>query len=103
MGILPVLVDGAVDDEAGRVEAVLAGFDEVAFEVDLHQVGGGDLVVAQTVGVDQKMVIRSRHPQGDVAIDQLAPAQVMEDPVGGGELDPQVALVAEGRAGVDGW
>ena len=101
VGVFPVLVDGAVDDEAGRIEGVFRRLDEVAVEIDLHQAGGGDLVVAQAVRVDEEVVLRPRHPHGDVAVDQLAPAEVVENPVRRGELDAQVPLGGAGVVGLE--
>ena len=100
VGVFAVFVDGAVDDEAGRVEGVVAGLDEVAVKVDFDQAGGGHFVVAEAVGVDQEVVVGSGDAQRDVAVDEFAPAEGVEDSVGGGELLAQFPFV--GVAGLCG-
>ena len=57
------VVDGAVDDEAGRVDVVLGLHQRPALVIDLDQAGGRDLVEQHAVGVDQEVSVRPRHPQ----------------------------------------
>ena len=90
VGILPVLVDRAVDNEPGRVEGIFGGLDQVPVQVDLHQTGSRHLVVAQPVRIDQKVVFGTGHAERDMPVDQLAPVEVVDDPVAGRELDPQI-------------
>jgi hypothetical protein len=61
--ILAGLVDRTVDQEAGRVHFVRAGFDLAAAEVHFHQAGRRDLVEHHPVRVDQEVVFRPRHPR----------------------------------------
>ena len=90
VGILPVLVNGAVDDEPGRVEGIVGGLDQIPVQVDLHQAGSRHLVIAQPVGVDQKVVFGAGHAKRDMPVDQLAPVEIVHDPVARRELDPEV-------------
>ena len=91
-GVLAHFVDRRMDGEAGRVDAVVALGELVAVEIDLDQARGGDLVEHQAVGIDQEMMLRSRHPRGDVGVDQIVPAIMRDQPVAGGEIDALVPL-----------
>ncbi len=79
-------VDRAVEGETGRVDGPVVVADDVPVHIDLDQVGRGDLGVVQAEGVDEEVVVRPRHAQRDVVVDQLGPAQVGKDAVTGGEL-----------------
>src|SRR5256885_1387845 len=46
-----------------------------------------DLVEQHAVGVDQELVGLARHARRDVGEDQVVPAEVGDQPVGGGQLD----------------
>ena len=59
----------------------------VAVEVDLDQTGSGDFVEHQAVGIDQEMMLRSRHPRRDVGVDQIVPAVMRDEAIAGGEID----------------
>ena len=80
------VVDGRVDGEAGGVDRPARCTDPVPREVDLHQVGGADLAVEQTEGIDQEMLPRTRQTKRDVVVDELDPAEPREDAIAGGEL-----------------
>ena len=101
-----LLVDLAVEGEAGRVDRPVAVADDVALHVHLHQVRRAHLAVVQAEGVDQEVRLGARHAQRDVVVDQLAPAQVIEDAVGRGEPDAGVPLLgrvaARARGGGSG-
>ncbi|MNS26248.1 hypothetical protein D3C72_581650 [compost metagenome] len=71
-GILAGSMDGAVDDETGRVDRVRRRFHWPALQVDLHQAGGRDLIEQQAVRVDQEVVLRPRQAQGNMGEDQVA-------------------------------
>ena len=86
-GVLAHPVDRRMDGEAGRVDAVIAPGKLVAVEVDLDQARRGDLVEHQSVGVDQEVMVRPRHPRGDVGIDQIVPAIQCDEAIAGGEID----------------
>ena len=56
----PRHMNGAMDDEAGRVDAIVRGVEEdLAVEVDLDQAGCIDFLVEHPVRIDQEMVVRS--------------------------------------------
>jgi hypothetical protein len=62
--VVPRHVDGAVDDEACGVDAIVRGVEEhVAVDIDLDQAGRVDFLVEHPVGVDQEVVVRA----GDAA------------------------------------
>ncbi len=99
-GVPPGRVDGAVDDEAGRVRLVSAAVaDDVPVQVDLDQAGRGDLVESKAKGVDQEVVIGPGHPRGDVRVHEVVPAEQGAQLVGGGEVAPHCDL---GRAAFAG-
>ncbi len=50
-------MDGAVDDEAGAVDAMGRVADDGAVEIDLDQVRGGDLVEGETERVGEEMML----------------------------------------------
>src|ERR1700739_2733568 len=81
-----------MDREAGRVDAVWAFCEQIAVEVDLDQTRGGDFIKHQTVGVDQEMMLRTRHPRGDMGVDQIVPAIMRDETVAGGEGDALAPL-----------
>ena len=66
-------VDRAVDHEAGRIDRVVGVPDDLAVEVDLHQIRGGDFAVVQAERVDQEVMLRTRHAHRDVVEDHLGP------------------------------
>jgi hypothetical protein len=86
-------MDRAVNDEARAVHLVGRVVEDVAVDVDLYQARGGDLLVEKAVGIDQELVLGSRHPQRDVVVDQVGPAVMRDQAVGGGEIDPRLPLV----------
>ena len=90
-----------MDDEAGLVHRVAGVLDHVAIDVDLHQVRRRDLVVVEAEGVDQEVDVGARHAHRQVAVDQLGPAEVVDQPVGGRQLDPQCPFRLGRRQGVD--
>ncbi len=86
-------VHGGMRRQARRIDRPLAVGEDVAVEIDLDEVGGGDLGVVQAERVDQQVLLRARHAQGDVIVDHLGPAEVGEDAVAGGELDARPPLL----------
>jgi hypothetical protein len=81
-------VDRAGDREAAAVDRVLRGFDRIASAVDLDQGRGGDLLIQHAVGVDQEVILRPGHAGGDPRVDQIRPAEPVDEAVAGGEIDP---------------
>ena len=82
-------MDGAVDYKAGRVHGEWRVDNCLAVLVDLDQAARGDFFEQQTVWVDQKMVFRPGHPRADVGVNQVGPAVSGDQPVAGGQVDPQ--------------
>ena len=78
-----------MDDEARLVHGMGRLADDVAVDIDLHQVRGGDLVVAEAERVDQEVCLLARHARGEMAVDQLCPAEMVDQSIGGGELAAQ--------------
>ena len=101
------VVDRRVHGEAGRVHRPVGMPDDVPPQVDAHQVRRGHLGVVQAEGVDQEVLVRTGDADRDVVVDQLGPAEHGEDPVAGGQVDPQPPLLgvdarARGRTVVEG-
>jgi hypothetical protein len=67
--------------------------EDVAVDVDLDQARGGDLLAEVAIGVDQELVVLARHPHRDVVVDQVGPAVMGDQPVGGGQFDPRLPLL----------
>ena len=58
--IVPGHMNGAVNDEACGVDAIIRGVEEhVAVEVDLDQAGCIDFLIEHPVRVDQEVVVRA--------------------------------------------
>ena len=92
-GVVTGSVDGAVDDEARRVHGKRRLLQLVALLVDLDQAGGGDLVEEHAVGVDQEMILRSRHARRDVRVHEVFPAEVRDEPFPEPLLNAKLDLV----------
>src|SRR5947208_10004037 len=85
-------MDRAGDREAPAVELGIRALDRVPVDVELHQRGGGDLVVQHAESVDQEMILRPRDPCGYPGIDQIRPAEQIDETIAGGEVDPRLPL-----------
>ena len=85
-------MNGAVNDEASRVDRVRRRFDRPPLQVDLHQAGGRDFVEQQAVRVDQEVMLRPWQAQGYVGEDQVAHAKMRDQPITGGEFLAQALL-----------
>ena len=87
-------MDGAVNDEASRVNPIVGGVeDHVAVEVDLDQARRIDLFVEHAIGIDQEMVVRSGNAAGDVVGDHLGHAVDRREPIAGREVDAGLPLL----------
>ena len=84
-------VDGAVDDEAGRVDRKRRLLQHLAVDVDLDQARRRDLVEHQPVRVDQE-VLGARDLRGDVGEDEVVPAEQRDQAIGGGEVERAPAI-----------
>src|SRR6185437_8707537 len=63
--------------------------------------GGADLGIVQAEGVDEVVIGLAGNTQRDVVVDQLGPAEVIEDAIGGGELDPGRPFLGADSSGSD--
>jgi len=78
----------AVDHETGDVRDMRPVIDDLAVDIQPDQVRRGDLVVAQTIRIDQEVPVVAVDRQRRVRVDQLGPAEMIHHPVAGGELYP---------------
>jgi hypothetical protein len=96
MRVVAGLVDGAVNDPAGRVdrpaEFAAAGLDDLAVDRDLDEAGSGDLVVPQAEGIDEELPRRAGDAHRQVIEDQCRPAEMIDQPIGRRQLDAQLLL-----------
>jgi hypothetical protein len=85
-------VDGAVDDVAGMVVAVVGVRlpDDGAVEVDFDQAGSGHLLVHKAVEVDEQVVLLAGNAGRDVVVDEVGHFEAVDQPVTGGEVDARV-------------
>ena len=88
----PGHMDCRVDDEAGVVHGLLAARNPFAVDVDLHQIGSGDLVIVKAPGIDEEVVLGPGHAGRKVPVDLFRPVVVIDQAVGRGELDADIPL-----------
>jgi hypothetical protein len=95
LNVRPRLVDRAVNDIAGFVDAVVGvgRCQNLAFDRHLHQVGGGDFLVQQPVEIDQQMILGAGNARGDVVVDQVGHAELVDQPVTGGKIDARLPFL----------
>jgi len=86
-------VDRAVDDEAGPVHPVGRLVEDIPVHVDLDEARRRDLLVQESVRVDQELVFGAWNAQRDVIVDEIRPAMLRDQPVGGRELDARLPLL----------
>ena len=102
-GIVARRVDGAVDCKACRIDAESERIvDDVAVEINCHEVGCGDFLEAHAIGVDQETVVTSRKPHRNVSVDAVVEAEPVNEPIGSGEVDSNLlgAVVVSRRTGM---
>ncbi len=92
MQFLARAVDRAVQRETGGIGLVPGGFNQVARQVDLQQVGRRDLVVVEPEGIDQVLMPRSRQARRDVIENRLGPAEIVDQAIAMGQLYAQCPL-----------
>src|SRR5690606_113526 len=83
-------VDGAVNGVAGGIDLERRVVKNIPVDIDLHEAGGGDLVEEQSIGVDQKVILGSGDPRGNMREDQIAHAQVGNELIAGRQIDPRL-------------
>ena len=92
--ILSHRVHRAVNGETRRIDAEAFGVvDDASVEVDCDQVGRGHLFEAQAVRVDQEAVMPAGEADRDVGIDRVVETEPVDQPVGGGKIDPDLTCV----------
>jgi hypothetical protein len=102
--VMARLVHGAVDHEAGQVDAVAGARiqHQLAVEVDLDQARGGDFLVGVAVGVDEEVAVLARHAPGYVVVDEVVHAEQRDQAVAGRDVHAHLPflrahLAAQGR------
>src|SRR6188472_566292 len=76
-------MNGAVDHITRLVDSVL-GFrlpQDLAFDIDLDETGGGYLLVEKPVKIDEQMMVISRNARGYVIVDEVGHAVLVDEPV----------------------
>jgi hypothetical protein len=86
--IRPAEIDRAVDHHAGIDRLVFRFADQIAVEIDLEDVRRGNLVEHQPHRVDQHVLGLARHPRRIMREDQVVPAEMRDEAIAGGEVDP---------------
>ncbi|MCY1547150.1 hypothetical protein D9M68_831870 [compost metagenome] len=77
-----------VNDEAGDVDPLLhiAAVDHLAVLVDQDQVGRLHPLEEHPITVDQEMMLRPRHTQGEVGVDQVGHAKMCDQSIQRGQF-----------------
>ena len=97
--VRPRQIDRAVDDDAGIDRFVFRRLDQGAVRnIDLEQVRSGDLVEHQARRIDQHLIGGPRHPRGIVRQHEIVPAEMRDQPIAGGEIDPHRPLLGADMA-----
>lgn len=81
MRILARRMNRRMNREAWCVHRSKAAVDDTTLDIDLDEIGRGDLAVHQAELIDQEMALRSRNARGDVIVDQLGPAEHVADAI----------------------
>ena len=71
-GIGPRRVDRGMDDEAGRIDRSCVVLDDVAVEIDLDQVRGGDLLEQHAVGIEQEVILRAPGTRAEMWVGNIS-------------------------------
>jgi hypothetical protein len=84
-----------MDHVTGFVDAVVGIRlpNNRALDVDLDQARGGDLFVEHAVEIDQQMVFAARDTRGDVVVDEVGHAVLVDQAIAGGEIDARLPLL----------
>src|SRR5215510_6830735 len=80
-------MDRAVNDEPGFVHGSVWLLDEIAVEIDLDEVRSGHLLEQQPETVEQEPTGLARNARRNVGVDQVGPAEMLDQPVARGEID----------------
>ena len=93
LGILARHVNGGMDGEAGRIDVVGAVHHLVAVLVHLDQGRRCDLFEHHAEGVQQKVMLRTRHPDGEMGEEQVVPTVIGDDAVERGKVHSSLPLL----------
>jgi CRP/FNR family cyclic AMP-dependent transcriptional regulator len=91
--VVPRRVNGAVNREAGRVDRERRLFQLVALQVDLDQARSRDLLEHQSIWIDEKLVLGSRHARADVGEHQVIPVEQRHQPIGCCQVHARLPLL----------
>src|SRR5215470_6846961 len=80
-------VNRAVNGESGGIDIIGAFHHLLAFEVHLYKAGSRNLLKKHPVGIDQEVMLGSRHASGDVREDQIVPAVESHEAVASCQID----------------
>ncbi len=90
--ILAHRVHGAMNSEAGRVNFIRRGADDVSVEIDLYQRRRGDFAEHHPVRIDQEMLLRPRNGRRDVGIYKIVPTVARDQTIASGEANSRFPL-----------
>ena len=92
--IRPGFVNGAVNDIAGKVDAVIGiGLgNDVALDVDFDEARCRDFLVEKAVKIDQQM-LGAGNARRDMVVDKVGHAVGIDQPIASGEIDPSLPFL----------
>ena len=79
----------AVNHKTGRVHREWRRLNGLTTEVDFHQIGRGDFLKHQPIGIDQKMMFRAGNTYRNVGENQIGHAVMRNQAITGGQLFTQ--------------
>jgi len=91
--IVAFAVNAGMDHVSRRVDRRRLGIDRGAIQVHLDQRRGRDLLVERAEGVEQEMRLGPRDAGRNVVVDQVVHAEMRDQPVGGGQVDPGLPFI----------
>ena len=81
-------MNSGMNHKACLIHRVSRRFNDFPVNVNLDQIGGGHFIVVQSIGVDKKMRLGPRDMGSQMAVDQLTPAKIIDQPIGSRKIDP---------------
>lgn|SRR5690606_6988829 len=98
-------VDGTMNGKTAGVGTTACAIHDLALGINQQQIGGADLIKAQTKGIDQENVVVAGQAQGNMGVDDIVPALAGRQPVSGGQIDagaPVLGINIRRTMGVNG-
>ena len=89
-GIVPDLVDGAMDGKTRGIDIEVVGVDLVGVLIHSHQAGGCNFLEHHTVWINKKVVLVTGYPCGNMGKYQIVPAVQGDQTIGRGEVDSEL-------------